>query len=90
MVVVERKNIQKNVDYSDLGEPMRDFLNTMQLNFASVHTDIAHTNTTINAAHTDNTTNASHTDIAFVNTTINAAHTDNTTPHSDQPVFVGP
>lgn len=36
-----QKNILKNVDYSDLGEPMKDFLNDMQLDIASIHTSIS-------------------------------------------------
>lgn len=36
-----QKNLTKSVDYDDLGIPMKDFLNEMQLDIASVHTHIA-------------------------------------------------
>jgi uncharacterized alpha-E superfamily protein len=44
-VLKEVKQIQKDhlkaVDYSDLGEPMKDFLNDMQLDFAALHDCVA-------------------------------------------------
>lgn len=44
-VLKEVKKIQKDhlnaIDYSDLGEPMKDFLNDMQLDFAGLHNCIA-------------------------------------------------
>ena len=35
------KALLKSVDYSDLGEPMKDYLNDMQLDIASIHTSIS-------------------------------------------------
>ena len=34
------KELLSSVDYSDLGEPMKDFLNDMQLGIAALHTRI--------------------------------------------------
>lgn len=36
-----QKKLIKTIDYSDLGEPMKDFLNELQLDLASVHTSIS-------------------------------------------------
>jgi len=36
-----QKGLLKTVDYSDLGEPMKDYLNDMQLAIASIHTGIS-------------------------------------------------
>jgi len=35
------KRMMKKVDYSDLGAPMKDYLNDMQLDIASIHMDIS-------------------------------------------------
>lgn len=37
-----QKNLLKNVDYDDLGEPMKDFLNDIQLDIVSIHNSISH------------------------------------------------
>lgn len=35
------KRVHKNIDYSDLGEPMKDILNDLQLDLGVIHTSIA-------------------------------------------------
>ena len=37
----KEKDIMKKIDYSDLGSPMKDYLNDMQLDIASIHMDIS-------------------------------------------------
>jgi len=37
----KEKDIMKKIDYSDLGIPMKDYLNDMQLDIASIHMDIS-------------------------------------------------
>ncbi len=37
-----QKKILKTVDYSDLGEPMKDLLNDIQLDIVSIHNSISH------------------------------------------------
>jgi uncharacterized alpha-E superfamily protein len=37
-----QKNLLKSIDYDDLGEPMKDLLNDMQLGLAAIHDCIAH------------------------------------------------
>lgn len=36
-----KRNLVQSVDYSDLGLPMKDFLNELQLDIASIHTEIS-------------------------------------------------
>lgn len=40
-VVAIKSKLLKTVDYSDLGEPMKDYLNDMQLDIASIHSSIS-------------------------------------------------
>tara|TARA_R110002049_G_scaffold305279_1_gene501659 strand:+ start:1894 stop:2826 length:933 start_codon:yes stop_codon:yes gene_type:complete len=37
-----QKSLLKQVDYDDLGEPMKDFLNDIQLDIVSIHNSISH------------------------------------------------